>query len=86
MPLVATAWLHKRFIPVAGISDDLLQIGARAPDFKRSLDVHYPNPTGASKMYAIPVSAGWKDAKTVKELFVVIDVVSAEVIYRYRRP
>ena len=64
----------------------LLQIGARAPDFKQSLAVHYPNPTGASKMYAIPVSAGWKDAKTVKELFVIIDVVSAEVIYRYRRP
>ena len=61
----------------------LLQIGARAPDFKRSLDVNYPNPTGASKMYAIPVSAGWKD---VKELVVIIDLVSAEVIYHYRRP
>ena len=64
----------------------LFQIGARAPDFKQIVDVHYPNPAGDSKTFAIPVSAGWKDAKTVKELIVIIDVVSAEVIYHYRRP
>jgi hypothetical protein len=64
----------------------LFQIGARAPDFKQIVDVHYPNPAGASKTFSIPVSAGWKDAKTVKELIVIIDVVSAEVIYHYRRP
>ena len=60
----------------------LLQIGARAPDFKRIVDVHYPNPAGASKTFAIPVSAGYKD---FKELLVIVDVVSAEVIYHYRR-
>jgi hypothetical protein len=64
----------------------LFQIGARAPDFKQVLDINYPNPAGDSKTYAIPVSAGWKDAKTVKELVVIIDVVGAEVVYHYRRP
>ena len=60
----------------------LFQIGARAPDFKQILNVHYPNPAGASKTFAIPISAGYKD---FKELLVIADVVSAEVIYHYRR-
>ena len=60
----------------------LFQVGARAPDFKQVVDVHYPNPAGASKTFAIPISASYKD---VKELWVIADVVSAEVIYHYRR-
>ena len=58
-----------------------LQIGARAPDFKQAVSINYPNPS-ASKTFAIPISASYKDAK---ELFVIVDVVSAEVIYHYRR-
>lgn len=60
----------------------LLGVGARAPDFKQALSVNYPNPAGASKTFAIPISVSYKDAK---ELFVIADVVSAEVIYHYRR-
>lgn len=59
-----------------------LRVGARAPDFKQALSVNYPNPAGASKTFAIPISVSYKDAK---ELFVIADVVSAEVIYHYRR-
>jgi hypothetical protein len=59
----------------------LFQIGARALDFKQALDVHYPNPAGASKSFAIPVSPS---SKGLKELFVIVDVVSAEVIFHYR--
>jgi hypothetical protein len=60
----------------------LFQVGARAPDFKGVFGVHYPNPAGASKTFAIPIPASYKDAK---ELIVIADVVSAEVIYHYRR-
>lgn len=59
-----------------------IQMTVRAPDFAQALSINYPNPAQASKTFTIPISAGLKDAK---ELFVVIGVVSAEVIYHYRR-
>jgi hypothetical protein len=46
------------------------------------IDLPYPNPTGLTKTFSIPASASYKDAK---ELFVIVDLVGAEVIYRYRR-
>ncbi len=59
-----------------------VQMGVRAPDFAQAVDVNYPSPAASSKTFTIPISAGYKDQK---ELLVVITVVSAEVIYHYRR-
>jgi hypothetical protein len=60
----------------------LFQIGARAYDFKQVIDLPYPNPAGLTKSFSIPVSMSYKD---YKELFVIVDVVGAEVIYHYKK-
>jgi hypothetical protein len=60
----------------------LFQMGVRAPDFAQALNINYPNPASISKTFTIPISASYK---TAKELFIVVGVVSAEVIYHYRR-
>ena len=41
----------------------LVQMGARAPDFRQDLSINYPSPAQASKTYTIPLSAGYKDYK-----------------------
>ncbi len=59
----------------------LFQVGARAPILSRWSTSTIPNPAGASRTFAIPISVSYKD---VKELWVIADVVSAEVIHHRR--
>jgi len=57
-------------------------MGAAAQGFKKELGITYPNPAKASGTFTIPVSASLKDADEIK---IYVGVVSAEVIYHYRR-
>jgi hypothetical protein len=59
-----------------------VQMTARAPDFAQPLTVNYPSPPSATKTYTVPISAGYAGAK---DLYVVIQVVSAEITYTYHR-
>ncbi len=61
---------------------ELYQITAFAPDFAQALNLSYPNPAEISKTYTIPISASLKDAT---EITITIGLVSAQVIYHYRR-
>jgi hypothetical protein len=60
----------------------LVQMSARAPDFRQDLSINYPSPAQAAKTYTMPLSAGYKD---FKDLVVIVSVVSAEVTYTYHR-
>jgi hypothetical protein len=64
------------------VQPNTFQISALAPDFAQALSITYPNPASLSKPYTVPISAGYKDAK---EITITIGVVSAQVVYHYKR-
>ncbi|MDB5059009.1 MAG: hypothetical protein JWO59_2481, partial [Chloroflexi bacterium] len=61
------------------------QISARAPDFVQALTITAPATMQASKPFTVPFSASFK-ATSIKDVYVVIGIVSAEVTYTYHRP
>jgi hypothetical protein len=61
-------------------------IGARAPDFVKSLNITAPATMQASKTFTVPFSASYKVYYNIKDVYVVIGMLSAEVTYTYHRP
>ena len=60
-------------------------IGARAPDFAQALNITAPATMQAAKTFAVPFSASYA-ATSIKDVSVVIGLLSAEVTYTYHRP
>jgi hypothetical protein len=60
------------------------QMTALAPDFRQDLTTSYPAQPSASKTYAVPFSAGYKDP-SYKELKLYVGFASASVVFTYRR-
>jgi hypothetical protein len=58
------------------------QMSVLAPDFAQALNLSYPDRAEISKTFTIPISESFKD---VKEMTITIGLVSATVIYHYRR-
>ena len=57
---------------------------ALAPDFRQDLTTQYIGQPSASKSYAVPLTAGYKDPQ-FKEIKIYVGIAHATVEYTYRR-
>ena len=60
-------------------------MSARAPDFAQSLNITAPATMQAAKTFTVPFSASFQAATDIKDVYIVIDIVNAEVTFTYHR-